>query len=425
MFKLLLQTLGWTLAHLPEWLLHGFSAALGEAFYWLAGRRRRLTLSNLHHAFPERSDHWRRDIARAGSRQLVETGLLSLAAPYLSERRIRSMARLAPSTDALARELADRPRPVVLATLHLALWESQTWLKLLSPVPLPEFGIIFRPLENSAANAFVQATRERPGMRLLSRKEGFAEALKILRGRGCVGILMDQNAGMQGVLTTFFGRVCSTTELPGLLAAKYGADVRTFYPRRTGFWRVEFESNPIDHDGTAEGVTVALNRWLEELLSRSDSLCASWLWAHDRWRHQDVPARRFHLESKRNWLDADVRLRGLPALPRKTRIFIRLPNWLGDVVMALPLLRARCALRAPTPSSRWWGNRNFSHWSSLGVSPTASTPCHRRVSVTSRTSDGCAAFIPTRGCCSRTPSAAISRRGSPAAASGSASTRPQ
>ena len=348
MFKLLLQTLGWTLAHLPEWLLHGLSAALGETFYWIAGRRRRLTLSNLHHAFPERSARWRRDIARAGSRQLVETGLLSLAAPFLSERRIREIARLAPSADALARELAARPRPVVLATLHLALWESQTWLKLLSPVPLPEFGIIFRPLENAAANEFVQSTRERFGMRLLSRKGGFAEALRILRGKGCVGILMDQNAGMQGVLTTFFGRVCSTTELPGLLAAKFGADVRAFYPRRTGFWRVEFESELIAHDSSAEGITVALNRWLEEQLRNNDSLCASWLWAHDRWRHQDVPAKRFHLESKRNWLDADMRLRGLTALPRKTRLFVRLPNWLGDVVMALPLLRA---LRASRPDA--------------------------------------------------------------------------
>ena len=348
MFKLLLQTLGWTLAHLPEWLLHGLSAALGESFYWMAGRRRRLTLSNLHHAFPERSAGWRRNIARAGSRQLVETGLLSLAAPYLSEARIRTIARLAPSTDSLARELAARPRPVVLATLHLALWESQTWLKLLSPVPLPEFGIIFRPLENAVANEFVQSTRERFGMRLLSRKQGFAEALKILRDRGVVGILMDQNAGMQGVLTTFFGRVCSTTELPGLLAAKFGADVRTFYPRRTGFWRVEFESDLIAHDGSAEGITVALNRWLEELLRNNDALCSSWLWAHDRWRHQDVPAKRFHLESKRNWLDADIRLRGLTALPRKTRIFVRLPNWLGDVVMALPLLRA---LRVSRPDA--------------------------------------------------------------------------
>ncbi len=94
-------------------------------------------------------------------------------------------------------------------------------------------------------------------MRLLSRKEGFAEALKILRGGGCIGLLFDQNAGMQGVLTTFFGRVCSTTELPGLLAEKFWRRCpHVLSATGTGFWRVEFESNLIAHDGTAEGITV-------------------------------------------------------------------------------------------------------------------------------------------------------------------------
>jgi len=81
-------------------------------------------------------------------------------------------------------------------------------------------------------------------MRLLSRREGFAEALAILRRKGCVGVLFDQNAGTRGPHPPH-GRVCSSTELPGLLAAKFGAELRTFYPRRTAFWRVTFESNPV------------------------------------------------------------------------------------------------------------------------------------------------------------------------------------
>ncbi|HVU33747.1 MAG TPA: glycosyltransferase family 9 protein [Opitutaceae bacterium] len=340
MLLLVFKVVGWSVAHFPEWLLRGVSALLGEVMFAGLRRRRRLILSNLHHAFPDRSAAWHRRIGRESCRRMVETALLSLATPYLSEARIRNIARLAPSVETLARDLAAAPRPVVLATLHLALWESQTWLKLLSPVPLPEFGIIFRPLDNPAADAFVKATRERFGMRLLSRREGFAEALGILRNRGCVGILFDQNAGMQGALSLLLDRVCSTTELPGLLAAKFGADVRTFYPRRTGFWRVQFESCPVPHDGTTEGVTVALNRWLGAALAGDDDLCASWLWAHDRWRNQDVPARRLRLEAKRNLLATALSSPAPSALPRRTRIWVRMPNWLGDVVMVLPLLRA-------------------------------------------------------------------------------------
>jgi|CZKI01.1.fsa_nt_gi heptosyltransferase-2 len=334
-----LTILGRLLAVTPEPVLRALSAAGGELILWLAPRRRFVLRSNLHHAFPDRPRAWRRRVARESSRRLVETAMLSLAAPFLSERRIRRIARLGPSTEAFAREISARPRPVVLATLHLAHWESQTWLKLISPVSLPDFGIIFRPLDHPAADAFVKRTRERFGMRLLSRREGFADALEILRGNGCVGVLFDQNAGLQGALTLLLGRVCSTTELPGLLAAKFGADLRTFYPRRTAFWRVTFESEPVANDGTASGATLSLNRWFENAMS-DESLCSSWLWAHDRWRNQDIPSRRLRLEAKRDLVGADLRARGLSRPPRNTRVWVRLPNWLGDVAMAVPLLRA-------------------------------------------------------------------------------------
>jgi len=336
---LFLKIAGWSLARAPESLARALAYAGGAAVLALSPRRRRLMHSNLHHAFPQRSEAWRRRIAAESSRRLVETGLLSLAAPFFNERRIRRTGVLAPSVVELCRELAARPRPTVLATLHLSLWETQTWLLKLSPTPLPEFGIIFRPLDDSSADAFFLKSRERFGMRLLSRREGFAEALRILRGSGCVGVLFDQNAGLQGALTLLFERVCSTTELPGLMAAKFGAEVRTYYPRRTAFWRVAFESAPITSDGTTEGVTLALNRWFETAIT-DEPLCASWLWAHDRWRNQDIPARRLRLEAKRTLLDADLAGRSLDRLPRRTRIWIRLPNWLGDVVLTLPLLRA-------------------------------------------------------------------------------------
>ena len=334
-----LRILGLLLALAPEPALRVFSAVVGELIFWLVPSRRRVLRSNLHHAFPERPPAWHRRIARESSRRLVETALLTLAAPFLSERRIRRIASLGPSVEAFAREIAARPRPVVLATLHLAHWESQAWFKLLSPVPLPEFGIIFRPLDHVSLNAFVTRSRERHGMRLLSRKQGFAQALQILRAKGCVGVLFDQNAGMRGALTLLLGRVCSSTELPGLLAAKFGAELRTFYPRRTAFWRVTFESDLVPSDGTAAGATLALNRWLEAAMSDED-LCASWLWAHDRWRNQDIPKLRLRLEAKRDLLAADLRARGASRVPRRTRLWVRMPNWLGDVVMAGPLLRA-------------------------------------------------------------------------------------
>ncbi len=337
---LLLKIIGWLIAHAPEGGLRLVAAALGDLTYFALPRRRRVIDSNLHHAFPGRPLAWRRKIGRDSCRRMVETGLLSLAIPFLNEKRLRTIVTLDPSLSEVFAAHRHDPAATLICSPHIAYWEAQPAMPLHVPAPFPEFGIIYRPLDHPAADALVKTSRERFGMRLLSRKEGFAEALKILRRRGFVGVLFDQNAGLQGALTLLFDRVCSTTELPGLMAEKFAARVYGIHPRRRAFWRVEIHARLIPHDGRGESVTLALNRWLEESLRHDDDLCASWLWAHDRWRNQDIPAQRFRLEAKRNLLAADLAARGGGPLPRRTRIWIRLPNWLGDVVMALPLIRA-------------------------------------------------------------------------------------
>lgn len=335
-----IKSIGWLLAHAPEPLLRVLAAGLGDLVFFGFRRRRRLVLSNLHHAFPEKNAAWHRTIGRASCRRMIETGLLSLATPFLSEPRLRRMISASPALLACHAEHRASPAPTLICSPHIAYWEAQTSMALVVPAPFPEFGTIYRPLDNPAADAFVKRARERFGIKLLSRREGFAEALKILRRGGFVGVLFDQNAGLQGALTTLFGRVCSTTELPGLMAEKFNARVFGIFPRRLGFWRVEIGVERLTGESTSETVTLGLNRWLEALLASDDNLCASWLWAHDRWRNQDIPGKRLRLEAKRDLLAADLRARRLAALPRRTRLWIRLPNWLGDVVMALPLLRA-------------------------------------------------------------------------------------
>jgi ADP-heptose:LPS heptosyltransferase/lauroyl/myristoyl acyltransferase len=356
MLELSLRTAGWILAHLPESFSRYLAAGLGDLMFFSLPRRRQVVLSNLHHAFENKPAAWHRAIGRESCRRLIETALLSLAMPYIATKRLRAMLRLSPSLDAAvaAHRAADSPDgagdpgPLLCATVHFCCWEAQTAIPLIASQPCVEFGIIFRPLDNAAADAWVKRSRERFGMRMLSRKAGFHEAMKILRQRGCVALLFDQNAGIHGSLCTLFGRVCSTSELAGVLAEKYQARLLAVYPRRLGFWRAELCADAIVHDGSSSGMTLALNRWLESRLSSSDDACASWLWAHDRWRNQDVPARRLRLEARRDLLAADIAARGLAAIPRKTRLWIRLPNWLGDVVMAIPLLRA---IRASRPDA--------------------------------------------------------------------------
>lgn len=323
----------------PESLLRALVPVLGEVVLLIPSRRHTV-YSNLSHVFPGESRAAHRRIARESSRCLIETGLLSLASPYLSADRLRRIVQAAPSLETALAEHRANPFPMVMASAHVAYWEIQTCMPLLVSAPFPEIVVVYRPVDNPTLDAWIKRTRERFGMRLLSRKQGFQEALKILGRQGIVGLHFDQNSGRQGALTTLFGRVCSTTELPGLFSEKYDARIYTIYPERLGFWRIALQMEPITSDGSVAGVTIALNRWLERKLQDDDTFRTTWLWSHDRWKNQDVPEKRLQLAAKRDLLAADLAARGLTQPLRRTRFWIRLPNWLGDVVMVVPLLRA-------------------------------------------------------------------------------------
>ncbi len=340
MLKPLLQTLAWLLARCPERLLRALTILLGEVMWWTQPRRRRLMLSNLDHAFPKRGLVWCRQMARRSCRRLMETGLFTLAMPALDADRLRRMVTSSETMHAVFVAHQRAPFPVVFAAPHMAYWEVQTAIALTVPGPFPKFGAIYRPLRNPTLDTWVRQTRELYGMKLLSRKEGFLGIMRLLRQQGMAAVLFDQNSRRTGALTLLFDRVCSTTELPGLLAERSGAQVHAFYARRLGFWRVEIHSHRIDTAGESGATTIAINRWLEGLLANDEEACACWLWAHNRWGEQTEPQIRYRLSAKRNLLPLELTTRGLSALPRQTRFFVRLPNWLGDVVMALPLLRA-------------------------------------------------------------------------------------
>ena len=69
-----------------------------------------------------------------------------------------------------------------------------------------------------------------------------------------------------------------------------------------------------------------------------------WLWSHGKWKIHFYPEQRFNLKCKRSFLPETLNHTG-------TKIFVRMPNWLGDVVMALPILRA---IRKARPDMEFW-----------------------------------------------------------------------
>ena len=344
--RLLIHLLGLFTATLPVCLAAAIARILGRIVFALMPARRRMMLGNLHHCFPEKSEKERRAIALESACRMVEMGMFVLASPYFSEAKIRR--RFSMDTEAINAILAEGT-PVVVGVPHFSLMECLTMIPLFSePIRKRNCGVFYRPFDNSAIESWVKSTRERFGFKLLSRKKGLTQALSFLDKNGIVCVLFDQSPGQRRGVTSLFGkRVVTNSMLAGTLAAgKSDTQLTTVYCERRGFWKGHIRiEKPEVTENSAVGYTIALNRWLEAKLAENDNLCADWLWMHNRWKGFNG----FNLEHRKSILDESVRLYGYKEIPREKRIWIRLPNWLGDIVMAFPLIQT---IRAARPDAQ-------------------------------------------------------------------------
>ncbi len=343
----ILKIVGWILALFPESFCHLICKIVGDLIYYLPSKRKYTALSNLHHAFPEKPLEWHHNIARECLRRLIELTMFVLVSPWLNEKKLKSCLTISSETLDQIAHLTKEGSGGIALTPHFTLMETLPLVPLVLDNP-PRLGAIFRPFENKYLNNWVKDTRERFGFELFSRKDGLTKTLSLIRDNGWLSILYDQNAGNSGALITLFGRVASATDLPGIIAKKFNARTIIIYSHRLGFWKSELKLQQLNCDPEPISVTVASNAWLENHLSISDDQCSDWLWSHKRWKNQDTPRHRLRLLQKKNYISEAGEYHNYKSIPKKTRFWIRMPNWLGDVVMALPLLRT---LRTSRPDA--------------------------------------------------------------------------
>ena len=217
---------------------------------------------------------------------------------------------------------------------HVGNWEvlSQILPKLIGYV---RNSTIYQTLGNRFIDEHVRKLRGRTGVEMFDRKEGFQNAIELLRGGGAIGILSDQHAGDQGLWTPFFGKLASTSPLPALLAKRTGAVLIgvAVYTSGVARWRMVV-TEPVGDTGSIGGIA---DRAKPTKLSRNKSVSApeDWFWVHNRWK---TPRPNFLLDRYKRgvYLPSNISANDL----KPFRIFIRSSNWLGDAAISVPAVRA-------------------------------------------------------------------------------------
>ncbi|MDR2738146.1 MAG: hypothetical protein LBB18_04400 [Puniceicoccales bacterium] len=336
-----LVVFGFLMAHAPRWFARWLCIACGNIAMLALPSRKKIVLRNLRHAFPDRKSEWYEKICRENFSRLMELGLLSICGGFFSKKRIRANFKLSKQYREVIERITGDENGAIILLPHFTSMEAMAFIpEIVDDANLPDIGVIYRPFDNVFLEKFIKNVREKRGLKLISRKSGFFEAGKILKMGGIISLLFDQNAGDSGYRMTFFNRVISSTDLPSLLHQRFKSSVYFLYPRRIGFWKANIVIKRLKFDeNDPKTIMFAANKHLENILSGSDGACADWLWAHERWKVAvSDPATQG--KNRRNWIAESRKYSGVKGPMKNIRVLVRMPNWLGDVVMAVPILRA-------------------------------------------------------------------------------------
>jgi lipopolysaccharide heptosyltransferase II len=317
---------------LPVPLLFALGKFMGLGAWLLFPQYRKLARRNLDIAFGKEKPA--RELRRIARRHFQWLSANLVCGVKMGSMPPETLARYVETEnlDAIHQELR-AGRPVILLLSHIGNWELFAQL-----VPhyanYARVGTIYQKLGNRYVDADVSRKRARTGAELFDRSDGFHKPIELLRAGGLIGILGDQHAGDHGLWTPFFGRLASTSPLPGLLAKRTGATViaaavHTEGPAR---WRMVFTPRVDSPEDSVGSITWKGNQTIEQQIRKAPE---DWFWVHNRWKTPNPNFLLLHYK------------RGLylpPEIPAKElkpfRILIRGSNWLGDSIISVPAVRA-------------------------------------------------------------------------------------
>lgn len=267
----------------PRRVLRWCGGALGLAFYVVDGPHRRLTVANLHAAFPLRSRRECRALARATFAHFGRLAVDLLKFRTLAADQMMALVEFVGGEH--VEQAHAQGRGLLLMTGHFGFWELQALTHALKFQPM---SVVARALDNPLVNTFLEEIRSTTGNAVIYRRRALRRVLRTLSENRAVGMLIDQHIhSTDAVYVDFFNRPAATTTALAALAARTGAPVVPLFalPLPGGRYRMVYEhavEPPLDDSPESlKAFTQRCTDVLEMYVRRHPNL---WLWMHRRWR---------------------------------------------------------------------------------------------------------------------------------------------
>ncbi|HAD81749.1 MAG: hypothetical protein A2509_10770 [Candidatus Edwardsbacteria bacterium RIFOXYD12_FULL_50_11] len=278
-----LASLGWMARVLPEKTAAAAGARLGGLAFDVFRIRRKVALDNLAQAFPEKKTGEIKDIARSLYRNLGKNLLEFLRFPKLTGGDIKNKVKL------IGQEHLDRAiksgQGALLISSHFGNWELYSASIAAYGYPL---SVVVYEQHNPLADRMMNQLRRAKNIEVIFKPDAPRAILKALARNRFVAILIDQDAGPDGVFVDFMGRPASTAKGPAVFAIRTGAPLLTGVIVRQGDGGHVGYIEPAVYAEPAkdrEQETLRLTAWVTAVMEKYVRKYPDhWYWVHRRWK---------------------------------------------------------------------------------------------------------------------------------------------
>lgn len=275
----------WLLALLPFRALYVLSDGLYFLMHHVAHYRRKVVRTNLHNAFPEKSEAELRRIERKFYHYICDYMLEEIKMLRISFKELSHRMEYGNKEEFLA--MIEKYGGIVLLIPHYANFE---WIigmgSVMQPGDLPVQ--IYKPLHNKYMDMMFKRIRARFGGYNVPKHSTAREVIKLRREgkRVAVGLITDQspNPNEAHHWTHFLNQ--DTVFMDGAERIAKLMNFPVFYcelkKQRRGYCKVLFDMITETPKETTDGeITELFARRLEQTIRREPSY---WFWSHKRWK---------------------------------------------------------------------------------------------------------------------------------------------
>ncbi|HEY6504981.1 MAG TPA: lysophospholipid acyltransferase family protein [Chitinophagaceae bacterium] len=266
---------------LPLRVLYLFSDLAFFIVYYISGYRKKVVLSNLLIAFPEKTEKERVKIAKQFFLNFTDTMIESLKMISISKRELEKRSK---GEYDYINSLIDKGYSINVMACHQFNWEFANLIYARN-LKVPFVGI-YMVISNKILDRIFFQFRERYGTILISAQDFKNKMHKVFSGQYVLALAADQNPGnpYAGYWMNFFGRPVPFITGPGKGAVKNNTAVVFvgFHKVKRGHY--EFKVTPISEDSstyTPEQLTLKYKNLVEATVRKDP---ANYLWSHRRWK---------------------------------------------------------------------------------------------------------------------------------------------